>query len=111
MLTRPSRTQSRSMFLTLALAVALGGLGLVLPAAQAEAPAQGPVISLHVGGSADVSQAKLNRVAVGDPSVADIRVTGADHIRVSALEAGKTTLLLWSEGKGDPTSYLIDVEP
>lgn len=110
MLTRPSRTQSRSMFLTLALAVALGGLGLVLPAAQADAPVQGHVISLHVGGSADVSQAKLSRVAVGDPSVADIRVTGGDHLRVIAVDTGKTTLLVWSEGNGEPTSYVIDVK-
>jgi Flp pilus assembly secretin CpaC len=51
----------------------------------------------------------VTRVAVGDPATADIEVAGGGVLRVKALQAGGTTLLVWtSEGRKEFTLLIKD---
>lgn len=67
------------------------------PAQAAEPPAD-ETLTLKRGAKQVLTVPGLTRVALGDPSIADVKTTGADGVEVSALAAGKTTLILWSGG-------------
>jgi pilus assembly protein CpaC len=49
----------------------------------------------------------MQRVAIGDTRVADVKTLGADRLEVQGLARGKTTLLVWTEG--DRTAVSIQV--
>jgi Flp pilus assembly secretin CpaC len=54
-------------------------------------------VDVKVGSTITMSQKDLNRVAVGDPDVADIEVSKAG-LSIKGVKAGSTTMILWFEG-------------
>lgn len=68
-------------------------------------------VTLTVGSTEDLTLPQdISRLAVGDPSVADISVEGQRTVRVVGVSPGKTTLLVWLSN-GTRESRLIDVQP
>ena len=51
----------------------------------------------------------MSRIAVGDPSIADVKAIGNDQLLVLGVGRGKTTLLVWKNG-GERTSLLLWVD-
>lgn len=68
-------------------------------------------LAIAVGNTEELTLPQdISRLAVGDPSVADISVEGQRTVRVVGVNPGKTTLLVWlSDGARE--SRLIDVQP
>lgn len=64
-------------------------------------------VSLKVGESRTMPFKYLSRLAIGDPKVADVRLSGDDGITVTAHKAGVTTLIVWR--KGSPR-YSVRIE-
>ena len=64
---------------------------------QAPAPADTQeTLTLHKGGSTTVKAPGMNRLAIGDPAIANIDVPEkGDVIHITALKAGETTLIVW----------------
>ncbi|WP_223640753.1 pilus assembly protein N-terminal domain-containing protein [Corallococcus sp. EGB] len=102
------------------MALTLGTLLLGAMPAWAEAPAARPAdaeelppadetLTLKKGGKHMLTVPGLSRVALGDPSVVDVKTTGVNGVEVSALKAGKTTLIVWS-GDGARRTYRIVVK-
>ncbi|MBN8230094.1 pilus assembly protein N-terminal domain-containing protein [Corallococcus macrosporus] len=83
------------------------------PAAQTsardEAPAADETLTLKKGAKQVLTVPGLSRVALGDPSVADVRTTGKDGVELSALAKGTTTLIVWG-GDGKRRTYRIVVD-
>ncbi|MDY7232142.1 pilus assembly protein N-terminal domain-containing protein [Hyalangium rubrum] len=52
-------------------------------------------LSLRKGGSKVVQAPGMNRVAVGDPEIAEITFPEDAVIHVTGLKAGETTLVVW----------------
>ncbi|WP_164010766.1 pilus assembly protein N-terminal domain-containing protein [Pyxidicoccus trucidator] len=67
-------------------------------------------VTLKKGATRDVHVKGLMRVAVGDPKVADISVSGTDVVRVTASKVGETTLLVWSGDGKERRAYRITVK-
>ncbi len=67
---------------------------------------EGRVVRLAVGSQVTLEAPDLARVAVGDPSIADVRVE-RDRIFVKATSAGRTTVLTWAKD-GTRREHLID---
>jgi len=74
-----------------------------------EASSDSSLLRLKPGAESAVSIPGIERVALGDPKVADIRVE-AGKILVTGSSPGKTTMLVWVTG-GQRLTYLIDVRP
>ena len=93
-------------------AAAVAGVLLFAPVAIAKGGAavvaQPSQISLKVGGKKVLNVAGVERVAVGNPDVADIRVEGKS-IEVTGRSPGNTTVLVWRNGQRD--SYAVTVTP
>ena len=67
-------------------------------------PTESKSVSLVPGGYTVVFfEADLVRVALGDPSIADIQLQGSRNVRIEGLEVGKTTVLAWFAGGGRAT--------
>ena len=65
------------------------------------------VVALH--GTIDVVFSEnIMRVAMGDPAVCDVSVTGPRTLKIKGVSRGKTTLLAWLVS-GKRESKLIDV--
>ncbi|MBN1206532.1 MAG: pilus assembly protein N-terminal domain-containing protein [Myxococcaceae bacterium] len=65
--------------------------------AQVPAPADThETLTLRPGGSKVVKAPGMNRLAIGDPEIADIKVPDKGSVRITALKAGETTLVIWS---------------
>ncbi len=79
------------------------GIGLC---ASAEETA---VINLGVGTQKVLTVPGISRIAVGDPSVADVKTIGKNQVLVVGAGEGKTTLLIW-QGTGHRTSYAVSVK-
>jgi pilus assembly protein CpaC len=71
-----------------------------------------PTLTLAVGAQKSISRGRaFTRVAVGDPSVADvITLRGNGGVLIVGKAAGSTDLLLWERGQDTPISYTIDVQ-
>ena len=96
--------------MALAAKAALLGLAVFFSAAAAFAePEPTPVqaISLKVGARAEVSVSNVSRVAVADPSVADIKVH-RDVLEVVGRAAGTTEVLVW-KADGGKVTYPVTV--
>jgi Flp pilus assembly secretin CpaC len=53
----------------------------------------------------------VQRVAVGDPQVADVEVAGNSRLKVRALEVGTTSLLSWNAaGRNTPITIVVRAE-
>lgn len=53
--------------------------------------------------------ANVSRIAVADPEIADVRVTGADIVQVKGLKKGETAMLVWMHNGKARKAYKIVV--
>jgi hypothetical protein len=75
-----------------------------------EASASASNVMLVVGGATTLDFGRLvSRVAIGDPTIADVKVAGVNELRVQGMGAGKTTLLVWF-AEGGRESRVIEVK-
>lgn len=63
---------------------------------------------MKVGATRSVTVSNLSRVAVADPSVADIRVGDRDVVEVTGRSAGTTQLRVW-KADGQKVTYQVTV--
>lgn len=77
---------------------------LALPAFAQE----GGPISLGVGTQKVLTVPGIQRVAIGDPAVAELRTIGNSQLLLIGQAEGKTTLLVWKTS-GQRLSYLVTV--
>jgi serine/threonine-protein kinase len=80
-----------------ALAIAVLGLGLWHAWAHPKPPTFNGVLTLKPGEHREMTLPEMNRLAVGDPSVADVKVTGPDTVEIIAAHPGRTGLHMWSQ--------------
>lgn len=105
-------------------ALVFGGLQRVAQAASEQAHGRdrasqaerAPAVVLAVGEQRQVEPGRrLVRVAVGDPSVADVLVIrdgdGRGGVLVVGKAPGTTNLMLWERGRATPQTLSLDVEP
>ena len=69
----------------------------------------GAELVLRVGETREVQAHGLTRIALGDPSVADVAAFGADSVRVTGTSPGTTTLLVWN-ARGKRISMTVVVQ-
>lgn len=69
---------------------------------------EGGNLSLGVGTQKVLTVPGMQRVAVGDPGIADVKTIGNNQILIIGSTEGKTTLLVW-KSSGQRLSYLISV--
>ncbi|WP_044043311.1 type II and III secretion system protein family protein [Caballeronia insecticola] len=68
------------------------------------------VIALATGGQRSLAPGRtITRVALGDPSVADVNVLKGGGVLLVGKSAGTTNLMLWERGRNAPLSYTIEV--
>jgi pilus assembly protein CpaC len=84
-------------------------LGLGASAAAVAQSAEGSTIALGVGSQKIISVTGMNKVAVGDPSIADVKTIGGNQLLVVGMAEGRTTLIIW-KSSGARLSYLISVK-
>jgi pilus assembly protein CpaC len=82
----------------------LAVLLLTLPARAAE-----PTVSLAPGSQTVLDFPTIRRIAVANPSVADIKVVGSTQLLIIGTQRGRTALTVWTD-KG-PLQRTIVVEP
>lgn len=87
---------------------ALAFVALVLSAAPAFSQEDSSTISLGVGTQKVINVPGIARIAIGDPSVADVKPLGTTQVLIVGQAEGRTTLLLW-KANGSRLSYLISV--
>ncbi|HEY3447704.1 MAG TPA: pilus assembly protein N-terminal domain-containing protein [Myxococcales bacterium] len=90
--------------LSRALAVAL----VVAVAAPAYSQDDSSTISLGVGTQKVINVPGIARIAIGDPSIADVKPLGSTQVLIVGQAEGGTTLLIW-KSNGSRLSYLIRV--
>jgi pilus assembly protein CpaC len=78
---------------------------LTAPVAAAQ---DGTTISLGVGTQKVLPVPGLNKIAVGDPGVADVKTIGNNQLLLIGVGEGKTTLLIWKTN-GQLLKYLVAV--
>ncbi|WNG38092.1 secretin [Archangium minus] len=86
---------------------ALGAL-LALFAASTARAQDSSIINLGVGTQKVITVPGTTRIAIGDPSVAEVKAIASNQILISGTAEGKTTLLVW-KSSGQRVSYLITV--
>ncbi|MGC4116954.1 MAG: AgmX/PglI C-terminal domain-containing protein [Myxococcales bacterium] len=64
-------------------------------------------VTLGVGGQKVVNIPGIARIAIGDPSVADVKPLGSTQVLIQGAQEGVTTLLVW---KADGTRQTIKVD-
>ncbi|AGA34145.1 Type II/IV secretion system secretin RcpA/CpaC, associated with Flp pilus assembly [Thioalkalivibrio nitratireducens DSM 14787] len=95
----------------------LGALALVWPAAAAAqagcadlAPALPRVQDLQVGAQQSLRlPVPAERVAVGDPNVADVQMVGTHGFLLTGIGAGTTSLMVWTRCARDPVKSVLMV--
>ena len=66
---------------------------------------------LYAGESIIKQVSGLQRVAVGDPKVADVTVLEGDIILINGVSAGYTTLLVWDDGGVSTYTLVVTAQP
>lgn len=66
-------------------------------------------VKIALGGKKTLPMPGLSRVAVGDPTIADVKVLSGTDLEVTGENEGKTTLLVWL-ANGERKSFLIEVK-
>ncbi|MFW5878526.1 MAG: pilus assembly protein N-terminal domain-containing protein, partial [Myxococcota bacterium] len=85
-----------------------GQAGAPAPATASDAAHQERV-SLTVGEEIELIVPGTQRVAVGDPEIADIRVeNAAPRLRIRGVTSGVTTMLVWGQD-GERRSFQLEV--
>ena len=83
-------------------------------AAASNCAALGPLpATLEVGEGlqqALQSPVPITRVAVGDPKIADVRVTGDQGVLLTGVAPGATTLMIWSACASAPLQSMVFVQ-
>ena len=69
---------------------------------------EGGNIALGVGTQKVITVPGIQRVAVGDAAVADVKTIGNNQLLIIGASEGKTTLLIW-KSSGQRVSYLVSV--
>ncbi len=95
------------MFTRITHAAALGAL-IALVAGGSALAQDGTTVSLGVGSQKVITIPGLSRVALGDPSIADVKTLGSGQLLITGQSEGKTTLLVW-KSSGQRVSYLVAV--
>ncbi|GEL72631.1 MULTISPECIES: type II and III secretion system protein family protein [Myxococcus] len=95
------------MFTRITHAAALGAL-IALVAGGSALAQDGTTVSLGVGSQKVITIPGLSRVALGDPSVAEVKTLGSGQLLITGQAEGKTTLLVW-KSSGQRVSYLVAV--
>ncbi|MDP1828053.1 MAG: pilus assembly protein N-terminal domain-containing protein [Archangium sp.] len=70
--------------------------------------AQNP-LHLAVGAQKTLRLLGIQRVALGDPSVADVQALGNSELIVIGVSAGRTRLLVWKAGASTPETFEVTV--
>ncbi|GEM_PF-3058065 len=86
-------------------------LALCLAAALA-AQTDGPLptqLDLTVGAQKTLNIPSLDRIAVGNADIADLRTTGDQGLQVVGMAEGETTLRIWSKGAKNPHEVKVKV--
>jgi pilus assembly protein CpaC len=81
---------------------------IVLLSSAAVLGQEGGNISLGVGTQKVITVPGIQRVAVGDSAIADVKTIGNNQLLVIGAGEGKTTLLIW-KASGQRISYLVSV--
>ena len=84
------------------------GVFLVLLAGSSALAQEGSTIALGVGTQKVVTIPGITRIALGDPSIAEVKTIGNNQVLIIGQNEGKTTLLIW-KSSGQRVSYLIAV--
>lgn len=88
----------------------LGLLAWVAPAAAAAPPAEGPVIRVEVGTHKLLREkVPVKRLAVGDPTIADVNVINGRELLITGRKLGVTSLLVWPKSADAPREFRIRV--
>jgi pilus assembly protein CpaC len=67
-------------------------------------------LNLAMGGQQVVNiDGEISRIAVGDPTIADVKLVSARELRVLGEKAGTTDLLVWRRGKQKPAEFHLFV--
>ncbi|MDP2275471.1 MAG: pilus assembly protein N-terminal domain-containing protein [Archangium sp.] len=66
-------------------------------------------LRLAVGAQKHLTIPGLQRVAVGDPTIADIKTLGVSELVVLGASRGRTTLLVWTAGATTPDRFEVTV--
>lgn len=81
--------------------------------AQAAQPISASTIDLTVGAQQQVATGPiLQRVAIGDPAVADVLIIKGDRrggVLLVGKAAGTTSLMVWARDRDTPLSYTVNV--
>lgn len=75
---------------------------------ESQAPAREELLSVKPGERKRVEMPAMTRVAVGDPSIADVQVSEDSVLEVKGVSEGKTTVLIWTED-GQKRAYQVHV--
>jgi pilus assembly protein CpaC len=85
------------------------GAGALLFAAAAAAQSEGTTLTLGVGQQKTLTLRNVQRVAIGDPEVADVKqVGGGSELLLTGVGEGRTSLLVWFRNERR-TSYSVVV--
>ena len=94
----------------------LGGLlgcapALALPQGCIELLAQAPRVDVVQGQQRDLRLAvPIERLAIGDPKIADVQLLDRRGFLVTGKEQGSTSLLIWTGCSPEPLRSLVEVE-
>ena len=87
---------------------ALAAAAVIAIAAPAYSQDDSSTIALGVGTQKVINVPGIARIAIGDPSVADVKPLGSSQVLIVGQAEGRTTLLIW-KSNGSRLSYLISV--
>ena len=78
----------------------------------ATAPEIPPAVVLAPGHLHSLSATEVQRVALGDPDIADVTIVSPTQILMHAKKVGSTTLILWdAQGQHEVAMYVVDPQP
>lgn len=84
-------------------------VGLLLASSNAVAQSEGGTISLGVGQQKVIQVSNVQRVAIGEPDVADVKqVGGGNELLITGVGEGRTSLLVW-RNNDTRLSYVVVV--
>ncbi|MDK3025792.1 type II and III secretion system protein family protein [Cupriavidus taiwanensis] len=104
----------RLMQFTLAAMLATTAWCALAPRAQAQDAAPARQLRLMAGAQKELRSAQpVERVAVGNPAVADalvLRTRGAPSVLLVARQPGVTDVMVWTRGSAEPQTYSVQVD-
>ncbi|QQX89016.1 type II and III secretion system protein family protein [Cupriavidus necator] len=104
----------RLMQLALAAMLATTAWCTLAPRAQAQEAVNARQLRLLAGAQKEIRSAQpVERVAVGNPAVADalvLRTRGAPSVLLVAKQPGVTDVMVWTRGGAEPLTYNVQVD-